>query len=285
MHLIAVLFTLLCSQSAHAWLAPGHAKATHTAMAALQRSDMPAFFLAADVALARESTMPDAMRNRATEALYSAERSEHYFDLELIGEHDLPPTRAKFIAMCHEIGVEPDKVGYLPYAIVEQTQRLAVAFADYRARPNDPTIQARCLVIAGTLAHYAQDMAQPLHVTIHYNGRDQPGSGIHKRMDALLHRVDVRLDADKLELERHDAIAPQNMLLPLRALNAMVDTVYAMEADLPTDDPDWQPTEQIKQAARKHLENAAFFTCLCYLTAWDMSASIELPDWLDGVEP
>jgi len=285
-HVGIAWFCVLCAISpTHAWLAPGHAKATRTAIAALQRSDMPAFFLAAGETLARESTIPDAMRNRATEALHSAERSEHYFDIELIGERDLPPTRAKYIAMCHNIGVEPDKVGYLPYAIAENTQRLAIAFADHRARPNDPAIAARCIVIAGELAHYAQDMAQPLHVTIHYDGRDQPGSGIHKRMDALLNRVDVQIDPDEIELERHDAIEPQNMLLPLRMMNRLVDMVYAMEADLPTDEADWQPADDVAAAADRHLELAAFFTCLCYLTAWDISASIELPDWLDRGEP
>lgn len=268
---------LLLASPCVAWLAPGHMKATRVAMEAMKRTDLPPFFRAGANAIARETAMPDILRNRAVPELYAAERSEHYFDLELLEDNDLPPTRPQFIALCHKLGVEPGKVGYLPYAIVETTQRLAIAFADYRWHRDDPAIQARCIAIAGELAHYAQDLAQPLHVTVHFDGRGKPGSGIHKRMDALLHRVDTPVS--NIELERHTTIAVADLLSPIRASNALVDRVYELEAHLPTDDDTWQPTPDIKALAADRLNTAAFLTCTCILTAWDLSATIRLPDW------
>lgn len=41
-------------------------------------------------------------------------------------------SRYEFIALCAKLKIRPDEVGLLPYALVEWTQRLMMAFADYR---------------------------------------------------------------------------------------------------------------------------------------------------------
>lgn len=274
-----LLLVALFAMPTHAWLADGHRKATRFAIAAMQDTDLPTFFLQSAGTLAQEVVMPDALRNRATPELYVAERSEHYFDLELLDGAQLPSTRADFIAFCNEKKLRPDKVGYLPYAIIEKTQHLAIAFAHHRRQPDNKTVQARCLVIAGELAHYAQDLAQPLHVTIHFDGRDKPGSGIHKRMDALL--VHGNADVDRIAPDNLSTLTMDDIAKPLFAMNLAVNKVYEVEAELPTGQPDWTPTPRVQTLADEHLKYAAQFTANCLHAAWATSATIELPDWID----
>jgi hypothetical protein len=85
----------------------------------------------------------------------------------------------------------------LPYAIAEWTERLSIAFAEHRKYPANPYIQNKCLVYAGFLAHYAQDLCMPLHTTIHHDGRANPDgstpkTGIHPRVDSLVEKLDMQ---------------------------------------------------------------------------------------------
>ena len=65
-----------------------------------------------------------------------------------------------------------------------------LAFAEYRERSGDEAVQAKILYIAGVLSHYTGDASQPLHCTVHHDGRVEPdgtspGTGIYLKMDAL----------------------------------------------------------------------------------------------------
>ena len=59
---------------------------------------------------------------------------------------------------------------------------LAVAFAEYRKWPDNPMIQHKCFLYAGFLAHYAQDMCQPLHLTINFDGLGNPTGHVYIRV-------------------------------------------------------------------------------------------------------
>jgi hypothetical protein len=64
-------------------------------------------------------------------------------------------------------------------------------------------MKAKILYIAGVLAHYTEDAAQPLHTTVDFDGRlkpdgTSPRSGIHRKVD-----VEVR----NFALERARAAA------------------------------------------------------------------------------
>src|SRR5678816_2308885 len=69
--------------------------------------------------------------------------------------------------------VELIRVGYLPYAIVEHYGRLVNAFRHWR---NATTPEAReaaradAVHYAGVMGHYVGDAAQPMHMSVHYNG-------------------------------------------------------------------------------------------------------------------
>ena len=83
----------------------------------------------------------------------------------------------------------------LPYAIMENYDRLACAFYDYRADPDNKAAQAKCLVYAGNLSHFTGDCVMPLHTTRDYDGRKQADGeikqkGIHAKIDAFPEKND-----------------------------------------------------------------------------------------------
>jgi len=199
----AAAVVLACGAAAQAWHGKGHYDATTLALrAARADGNLPAFFAAGAGIVAHASLDPDNFtRPIAPEALHKAESPEHFFDIDvepLAGEPlagaNFPADRYAFIELCFARGVKPNHVGLLPYAVTEWTQRLTVALAEHRKYPGDPAIRAKCLLYAGMLSHYAADLCQPLHVTIHYDGRadsagKSPRSGVHAKVDALLGKL------------------------------------------------------------------------------------------------
>ena len=157
-----------------------------------------------------------------------------------------------------------------------------VAFAEHRRWPHSAAIQSKCLVYAGFVAHYAQDICQPLHVTIHYDGRVgadgvSPHSGIHKRVDALIERMEFEPEnlARGLEVDAADSLMPA-ILETVAQSRALVDMVYRLEGELVT-----AQTPQVRDFAWERARAAAGFTAVLFLTAWEKSAEIKLPSWLD----
>jgi hypothetical protein len=194
--LIAELPCIVSLRPAIAWHADGHIKATALAVDGV-RDAMPAFFVQGEELVCHCSVDPDLFKLEVDSyALYQAESPEHYLDLEYVADMDLPEGRQSFISRCLSRGLWFAKVGTLPYAASEWTYRLAIALAEHRRWPEDRSIQTKCLVYAGILAHYAQDMVMPLHCTIHYDGLagpdgTRPHTGIHAMVDALIGKVDT----------------------------------------------------------------------------------------------
>ncbi len=166
---VCTLVLLLGPASLSAWWCDGHTVLTRASFIALPES-MPAFFRAGGTEAGHYVCDPDLFKNNRVPGLSAAELPEHNFDIELLDGHAVPSRRNQFIALCDSLEVVPSKVGYAPYAATEWTERLAIACAEHRRWPENETIKAKCLVYSGILAHYAQDICQPLHVTIHFDG-------------------------------------------------------------------------------------------------------------------
>ena len=281
----------LASARAGAWHGKGHHVATTLAVEAVG-GKLPAFFGAGAAGVAHCSLDPDLFtRPIAPEPLHSAEASEHYFDVELLAGtcrlEDLPATRYEYIELCARHGLKPNKIGLLPYAVAEWTQRLTVAFAEHRAYPDNPHVRGKCLVYAGILAHYAQDLCQPLHVTVHWDGRAKPDgssprSGIHAKVDALLGKlhVDRRGVLGGIKIAALDKLAP-GVLAEIRRSHALVEAVYAMEKQVPAMTDPLPPDSDVGRFAAERLRACVRFTASLYLTAWRDSAAIKakLPKW------
>lgn len=283
--LVAII--VLLAGVAWAWHDLGHHRAAVLAVRSLPE-DFPAWFRQGEAAIAHHALNPDVMtRPMAAEALHKAESPEHYCDLELLGQKTLPPDRYAYIELCQQKNIAPQRVGLLPYALIETTQRLAVALAEDRHCPNNPYLQAQSLFYAGLLAHYAADSCMPLHTTIHYDGRSEapeyksPKTGIHLKTDALLGKIEYDPAALLKQIhpkpfdDLHAAVTAH-----LWQVNGLVERLYALEAQLPAlNAPLTDQNGELAEFARQRLQDAAQFTASLYLTAWEMSKTIEPPEW------
>jgi hypothetical protein len=287
MNLVAgccVAVVLMTATAVYGWDGLGHYRATEAAVIALPQ-DVPAFFRNSPAEISSGSMDPDVFKLDSLPQLRKGEYPEHYFDLEPLKGTAAPATRYDFVQLCAKEGLSPDKVGTLPYALAEWTQRLTVAFAQYRQWPDDPAIQHKCLVYAGILAHYAEDACQPLHTTIDYDGRTgpdgkSPRSGIHAKVDALIEKVDMnpKTVAAGLKVEPFDALWPA-ILRQLQHSYALVDDTYELEKEFPGRN---QPLARDSKAAafgKDRLQATSQFTAAMYLTAWRDSAKLEVPAW------
>ncbi len=274
------LAVLALAQPAAAWWGDTHGLLTRAAVQALPQ-EVPAFFREGAETAAHISFDPDVAKNRRVPHVRHGEHPEHFADIELLQGEELPDQRYDFIALCHTLGIAPDEAGFAPYAITEYVERLAVAFAEHRKWPQNGVIQVKCLVYAGFLGHYAEDIVQPLHATIHYNGRvgedgSRTGAGIHEKVDSLIERIGLTaaelgegVEPAPLEGELFAAVRDQVL-----ESNGQVDRVYELAGGL---DPVSEPARAF---AEERGRLAVAFTASLYLTAWRLSEDIRLPSWL-----
>jgi hypothetical protein len=293
-----VLGVLLLRSPARAWWPEGHGILSEAAVRALP-NETPQFFRQNAKAIAFHSFDPDLAKNRAAPHATAAEAPEHFIDWELIApllkENSLPPTRYEFLKLCYQNRLKPNYVGLVPYAVAEWTERLSVAFAQHRRWPENKNIQNQCILTAGVLAHYAEDLCQPLHVTRDHDGRanadgTSPKTGIHARMDSLIETLKL---APKL-LSQNQNTAPLENLLPgieseIQNSRAQIALVYDLENELPQTEPQTRngsayfaspPTAGVLRLANERAREATRFTASLFLTAWRDSARVELPVWL-----
>jgi hypothetical protein len=267
-----------------AWFGEGHERISRTAVTMLPE-DLPGFFRAGGTSIAHNSQDPDVFKIVKNE-LATTEGPEHFIDLEMLGDTPLPTARFDMLTWCVNNKVPFAKAGLLPYAITEWTERLTVAFAEYRRWPNNVDIQRKILVYAGILSHYAGDTAQPLHVTIHHNGRagadgKSSATGIHYKVDALIEKLPANL---KIRLESKDTVEPFKDLFPaiaaeLQASHSLVEQVYELESSLPAQNAPLAADGPVTAFARERLRVASLFAARLFVTAWTDSAAVRLPDW------
>ncbi len=279
------LFACVWATPVQAWHYAGH-YAVVDQTAPILEGRVPAFFIAGSNTISNCSGDPDTVKDLSPDLLKPLEAPEHFFDYERLGGNPrLPAKRLDFLRLCKERGIQASDVGYLPYAIMEWTERLKVAFAEHRHRPNDVAIQAKILVYAGHLAHYSADLSQPLHVTIHYDGRVGPNgqpshTGIHNKVDALLGKAVFEPDVLK-------------GIVPLRLTNiaervfaivrdrAPIARVYEIESRLPAMADPIGGDPQVMAFCRDRLRVAVSLTADLFLTAWEDSANVVFPEWFD----
>lgn len=283
---IWILFSLVLTTPAWAWWGGGHGILTQAAVKSLP-DEVPEFFRNADKMVAHCSYDPDLSKERGTPHARQAEYGEHYIDIELFGEHPIPDGREAHIQLCAELGLKPREVGTLPYALAEWTERLTVAFAEYRKWPDNPMIQHKCFLYAGFLAHYAQDMCQPLHLTIHFDGiKQEDGTrlhrGIHEKVDSSIELLGL----DPMELTKAQHIEAVADLMPaiieqIKSGHTLVGNVYEL-AD------DWQnlkkPTPALTDFVNNRARESVRWTASLCLTAWKLSENLRLPGWLDRAQ-
>jgi hypothetical protein len=177
-----------------AWGNSGHRIVGQAAMRALP-AELPAFLRTpqAIAAVGELSRSPD--QDKGAGKVHDADRSPaHFVDVDDDGRvlggpslTQLPATRADYETALRAVGQDSWKAGYLPYAIIDRYQQLAMDFAYWRAdaageansrwRAHRAWLaadrrrrEARILQTLGELSHFTGDGSQPLHVTLHFNG-------------------------------------------------------------------------------------------------------------------
>ena len=130
---IFCLFLLTFAAPTWAWWGGGHETLTRASVKALPE-ELPEFFRAvfAENAIAHGAHDPDLGRNRGAPNAREAEYAQHYIDVELLQGRPFAKNLRAHIELCAELGTSYHKVGTLPYALAEWTERLAIAFAEHR---------------------------------------------------------------------------------------------------------------------------------------------------------
>ena len=166
---IIAILCLLAAQGALAWNGRLHMDITRAAARSVPE-EMDAWVDYGKV-LARYSIFPDLWKGDD-----KGEGQHHYIDVERfspLSATNLPATLAEVEALIGRRTTPDD--GVAPWAIMEMQQRLTAAMAT-----NDWVLAAR---LATTLAHYVEDIHQPLHTTENFDGASGAAAGVHLRWE------------------------------------------------------------------------------------------------------
>jgi len=192
--LAAVAALSLLPAQALAWGAMGHRMVGEAAARALP-AEVPAFLRTQQAVRDIGELSREQDRSKGAGRIHDHNRDAgHFLDLDEAGKLlggpsflPLPATRADYEKGLQAAGLDSWKAGYLPYSIVDRHQQLAKDFGYWRvltymaAREKNPERkawykrdlirrEAQILQTIGDLSHFVGDGAQPLHVTVHYNG-------------------------------------------------------------------------------------------------------------------
>lgn len=187
---------------------------------------------------------PDRWRSPAEPELNAAQAPEHFLDLELADPlGPLPHKRLDFEAKVFAAGQRPEKIGLQPWVTDEVWERLKAAMRQYRvvkaANQDIRPVEAAVLFYAGWLGHYVGDGAQPLHVTVQYNGWTGPNPNgyttahqIHSQFEGAF--VAANIHAPEVEARMTPAKAIDGDLFDaymayLRHSATYVEKVYQLE--------------------------------------------------------
>jgi hypothetical protein len=268
-----IAMLLLTARPADAWWRGGHQICTRAALSKLPE-DMPEFFRKAEAELAQMSPEPDEWKNPSTPHLRVTEQPEHFLDLEYLDGKPFPKDRPEFVKLMVEAKQDPFRVGMLPYAMQENYERLMLAFRDYRAAPDNKFQQAKILVYAGWLAHYAEDCGQPLHTTKNFDGRPegddkQAHKGIHARVDGYLEKFAVKPEDAAEGVKPEDAVDVWPLIAKaIEESHTHVDQCYELDKDHAFDTAPDKGKELMLQRAKA----SAQLTATLWYSAWKNSA-------------
>lgn len=176
----AAALVLAVSAPAFAWGEKGHRIVNAVAAHALP-AEIPAFLRTETVAEQIERLGPEPDRLKGSGRISDAEHDPgHYVNVADDGTvagvklDALPMTREAFDDALRLAKSDQYRQGYLPYSLAGGWEELRREFALWRADGGDAKERAldesMVLHTLGLWGHFVGDAAQPLHVTVHYNG-------------------------------------------------------------------------------------------------------------------
>ena len=236
--LCCIVTTLHCA----AWDYEGHRLVNELALSCLT-ADFPAFARSPENAERIAFLAGEADRWKNVGDLNHFNNPDHYFDLEELADYGLDMKglthfRYDFVA---ELGVaramHPEKfpainadynkdhtrhlIGFLPWAIMENYDKLKSSFSYLKALQNNhgteqeiANAEKDAVYIMGVMGHYVGDCSQPLHTTKSYNGwtgANPEGfttEHIHGKVDGYFAHMDEPTFV-KIRAALHPASKPQ----------------------------------------------------------------------------
>jgi hypothetical protein len=218
---------LVIATTAAAWGDKGHSIINRLALDAAA-SKLPPFMSAAQNQIVYNANEPDRWRDEGpTSVMNTVQAADHFFDSEYWGAiSTLEPDRYAFMEkVAAAKKVELVKIGYLPYAILENYGKVVHAFRSWRnAKTPEDREAARfnAVYVAGLLGHYVGDASQPMHMSIHYNGwADNVPNPKDYSKDRMFHR---RYEALYVNAALTDALVRSKVQPPIR-LNNVWDSI------------------------------------------------------------
>jgi hypothetical protein len=215
----ALVLLFLIPVFAAAWGEKGHLMINHVAIDAAS-SKLPEFMNAAREEIIYNGYEPDRWREEGrVSVMNTAQAADHFFDSEYWGAiSTIEADRYSFMEKVAAKKIELVKVGYLPYAMIENYGKLVNAFRFWRNAKTPggrESARANAVYVAGVLGHYVGDGSQPMHMSIQYNGwldtTPNPKNytkdrGLHSRYEAAYVNAAVEIAAVRPRVQ-----APQRL--------------------------------------------------------------------------
>ncbi len=173
-------------------------------------------------------------------------------------------------------------IGILPYAVVESAQQLAVVFRLLRLEPEDTRLRELALHYAGLMSHFSADLCQPLHTTVHHDGRvtsmgTSPGSGIHDATDRLFDRVPVEFELSDSPIEFEPVGLFEATIAELDHSHGEVDRLYELGDAILAAGEGATATPELVSFANDRFRASVLFTARLLMSAWSLSEAVEMP--------
>ena len=284
---IATIIGAVAAVPLFAWGQRGH-YLTGQAAAAKLPAAMPEFFRAAAAQLAYLNPDPDRWRSRDESSLDPAldqgSAPDHFIDMELVPPDRLAaalaaPNRYAYADTLRAAGVDAAKMGFLPFRILELTQRVRVEFRLWRAAPNDQVrewIQARIINDAGLLGHYVADGSNPAHTSVNFNGWTGPNPNgyatdkrFHSRFESAYVETHIKID-DVLPDVDSTAVSFGDLRTAiigyLTTTNGQIEQLYQLDKAAPFDANTTSPAD--KEFTDARLAAGAQMLRNLWWTAW-----------------
>jgi hypothetical protein len=264
-----VALALMLTGLVPAWWAGGHASIAEAAALALP-DDVPRFFRSAGKDMGYMAGDPDRWKNPSCKFLRTAESPDHFIDLEDYQGEELPKDRFKAIELLISLKQKPDRAGLLPYALMENYERLCCAFYDYRANPKNEITQKKCIIYAGILSHFTGDCVMPLHTTRNYDGKkDRDGNiqqkGIHAKIDGFPEKNKLGAEeiSRQIKAKKLDDVW-KHVLQQINDSHKLVEACYKLDRAGAFD----RPTKESRAFILERCKVGAQFTADLWYTAW-----------------
>lgn len=268
-----LLFLLAFAHAASAWGVKGHTWVDDNAIELLPEGELQDYMRAAFKDTSFYTLVPDFQLKDGESG--KLEGPNHFLNIERLTDHgvdlaEIPTTREGASRLYTDLELGYWDVGWLPWRIQEIYLGLVNAF---RAAPRDVNLYA------GLLAHYAADATQPLHTTVHYDGRAD------RVEDGVKFRKGIHFDYEIIFLEDHNiefresslALAQPSQRIddPFEAAmdtileaNTHVDTLYDV-ADRHWGDGKYEAWEpELADFTRERLAAASHLVASLWLSAW-----------------